>query len=193
MATINLAPTNEYSVAIQKRQRLLLIITGVVIVLLLTFWAILFFLTWQVGQQNEKRQATLSSVETEIAKLRDTAERVVLFERRLQSMDTLLKQHVSWDPLLREIERLLPPSATLQQARMRLDDGTITVNGSTPNLDELAQTVASLTSSTEHPTIFKTVTLTHSERHEEVANNQVLSTVYNFGMEMSFDPQELRN
>lgn len=192
MATINLAPSNEYQVATQRRQRVLFIAALVLIVLLILVWAILFGLTVQADNNNDENGKRLAALETEIAEQSEDNQRIILFERRLNAMDGLLKQHVTWDPLLREVERLLPPSTTLDKASMKVTDGTITVNGVTPDLDQLSQTIASLTTKGGHSTLFKKVELTHTERREQKVDNVVVGAAYSFGLDIIFDAAQLK-
>jgi len=63
----------------------------------------------------------------------------------------------------------------------------------TPDLDQLAQTIASFTDKPAHATLFKKITLKNTDRREAQTDTAGVPAVYNFGLEMVFDPTHLKN
>ena len=179
MANINLAPASQYAAAARRRRRGLYVISGVIVVVVISAWVVLLLLNRTSAAQLEDVSQELAAVETEITRLAPDAERIELFERRLQALDGLLNRHVSWEPLLSDLERLLPPSVVLTNVDANQDERTISVVGIAPNIDEVAQVVASLVTREDRPTIFRSAELSQVLLQEEKNEaGEVVNTSY---------------
>lgn len=165
MPTINLAPETRYLLEQKKRQQFLFLVAFGIVILSLLIWAGLAFTRSVVQQQLQQVQAEINAVETRISELDDVAQRIVLFERRSAALQQLLTSRLNWDPILQEIERLLPPPAVLHRLTAA-DDGSLELEGNTPDIDILAQTLASLKTTPTHATLFPTINFKGINRQE---------------------------
>lgn len=166
-ANINLAPASQYAAAARRRQRSLYVLAVVIVAAIVVTWAVLFLVRRSSEAALAAASGELAGVETEIARLAPDAERIELFEGRLSALDTLLDSHISWGPVLGGLERLLPPTVVLTSINVNYDQRTMELRGISPNIDEVAQALASLTASEERPTLFRSVTLNQVQREEE--------------------------
>lgn len=189
MATINLAPETQYLLEQKKRQRLLFLAAAGIVILLLLVWGALTVTRSYVRGQLQAVQAEITAVETKIAELDAVAKRIVLFERRSNALQQLLAARVSWDSLLKELERLLPPPTTLNQLVVAAG-GTVEIVGHTPDLDVLAQTLASLQNTASHATLFQKSNLKGASR--QAATAEGVPAGYNFIAHFTFDPARLQ-
>lgn len=190
MATLNLVPGNEYLELARRRQRRLLIGAGVGAVVFILIWGVLLGMRASVASNVKETQGRLRAVEAEIAKLDTVAERIRLFEQRIVALSALLDQHVSWGPLLQEIERLMPLNTRLLSVAAQANDGVIEISGLTPNLDELAQTIASLRHSPQHTSLFSEVSLGDVDLRSTEPGAPAL---YRFTLVLTFDPTVIRS
>lgn len=195
MATINLAPGTQYLALVRKRRRRLFLISFLLMIVLGGTW--LGLLAYRNSLKTTERNLVdqLNRVETEIARLGSEGERVDLFEKRLAEVDQLLDSHFNWNVMFEEIQRLLPPPTQLTSTRISTDRGSLSLQGTTPDIDTVAQTIASLISSPEHPTIFTSTRLGDITR-KEVSADAAAGTpgviTYEFSAELQFDPAVLR-
>jgi Tfp pilus assembly protein PilN len=193
MAEINLAPGSEYLGLIRRRRRRTYLLATLLAVAVAATWGGLFVFQQRLTEEKRDISRRLSAVEAEVTRLGDQAKRVALFEQRLTAVDALLTQHIAWDPFLQDLERLLPPPAVVNRLDVSLRDDTIELAGETPDLDVIAQTLASLVSQPARPTIFNSAALENVSRLQE--NNpagEVVSVRYQFGASLSFDSSALR-
>lgn len=182
---INLIPEANYLLVAQRRRNIIFVITGLIVLVLLAVWGVLYWLQYQAGTSLAQAKEKLTAIETEIQNQKTVVQRIVLFDKRLTAYDHLLKQHVSWDPFLGEIERLLPPSTVLSRLFVQVDEGKADITGSTPVIDTLAQTLASLENrGGQQKTIFT------SARFKDVQQEVVPdgASTYTFSASLEFDP-----
>ncbi len=192
MPSVNLAPDTRLANQAKHRLQRLLGLSAGIVVLVAIIWGALFFYKTQLNQSNTEVQDRVRAVDMEIAKLENEAKRIVLFENRLVSLDTLLDSHMNWEPLLRGFETLLPPQTVLERVEFDSDQGIIRVAGSTPDVDSVAQTLASLSSTPNRRTVFLTGTMRSVERKETPVDGAPAQVRYVFSAELTFDPAVLR-
>lgn len=193
MAEINLAPGSEYLGLVRKQRRRAYSLAIVIALALALGWGGLFVWQQQLIQDKRSLERRLAAIEAEITRLGDQAARVTLFEKRLIATDRLLNQHIAWDPLLQDIERLLPPPVVVNHFKVILRDGTVELAGETPDSDVIAQTLASLTSQNTRPTIFTSGILQSISRLQQLnPAGEVVSATYKFTADLTFDPSKLR-
>lgn len=192
MPSVNLAPdTRLANQAKQRLQRLLGLSAAIAIVIAL-IWGGIFFYKTRLAKADADVQDRIRAVDMEIAKLENDAKRIVLFENRLTSLDDLLDQHVNWEPLLRGFETLLPPQTVLERVEFDSDQGVIRVSGNTPDVDSVAQTLASLSSTASRRTVFLSGTMRSVDRKETPVDGGPAQVRYIFSAELTFDPTVLR-
>lgn len=178
MAQINLAPQTQFAAAARRRRRVLYIIAAGVLVVLLLAWLVLFGLRQRAQAHVTAVDESIASLETEITRLGDDVDRVASFEGRLSALETLLDQHVTWTPLLQEFERLLPPAVTLTSLEVSEGGSTIRIGGIAPNLDDIAQLLASLESGSDRQTLFGDVSLQNTFREEQINDEGVVVSAH---------------
>lgn len=192
MAEINLAPGSEYAGLLRKRRRRLHALAVLVSLGIALVWGGFFVFEQQLVQNQRELDSRLASVEAEITRLGDQGQRVTLFEKRLAAVDALLTRHITWDPFFQDLERLLPPPTLMSRLKAILHEGTLELTGVTPDLDIIAQTLASLVSSRERGTFFTSGTLQSVNRlQQENPAGEVVSVQYDFGATLTFDPKQL--
>lgn len=194
MPSVNLAPGTQQIVAARRRRRRLLLLTALVLLAVGMAWGGLLWYEQSLNQDHAALQDRLRTVQTEIARLSTSAERVQLFENRLAVLGGLLNQHVRWEPLLQNIERLLPPSVTITALTIDATLGEVSLQGFTTDTDQVAQALASLLSD-KTQTVFTDGTYSSIQQKvvagaEEGAPAQVQ---YEFGITLSFNPSILTN
>lgn len=193
MAEINLAPGTEYAGVVRHRRRRTLGLATLLIAVVAIVWGGLFIYQQRLVQEKRDADRRLSAVEAEIARLGDQGKRVTLFENRLVAVDSLLTAHIAWDPFLQDLEKVLPPPALINRLKVSLEDGTIELTGETPDLDVVAQTLASLVSTSARPTIFTSGALQSVKRIEqENPAGEPVSVRYDFSADLTFDPSRLQ-
>jgi Tfp pilus assembly protein PilN len=191
MSTLNLAPAQASQAQARSRQQFLVVLIVVLALIFALIWLSLFFFAANVERGIKDVESRLHARETEIAKLNEAATRVELFESRVNILSNLLANHLSWDPLLRELERLLPPSTVLTSLSADAREGKISLSGSAPTLDQLSQFVASLENKSRHQTLFTSVTIENAQRHNLTEGNLVVGANYVFSATFFFDPELL--
>ncbi|MDP3997545.1 MAG: PilN domain-containing protein [bacterium] len=154
MAQINLAPGTQYALAARRRRQRLFMLSILVMAVLLIVWGGLFLIERVFKQRLGSDQTALAALETEITRVGPDVSRIQLFEGRVQVLGSLLDNHVNWNPLLQELEKLLPPETVLTSLRAGVDNNTVDISGTTPNIDVVAQTLASLADQPDRPTVF---------------------------------------
>jgi Tfp pilus assembly protein PilN len=186
MAQINLAPGAQYVAAARQRRRALYIVIVVVALAAVAAWGGLAFLVQTSERQLEQATMELVAVEGEIARLISESQRITLFERRLVAVSNLLDQHISWGPLLGELEKLLPPPTVLRTLQVENKSDVVAVEGTTPDIDVIAQTLASLTTSANRPTLFSAAHIDSILRQPETdGTGQQTGAHYNFSASLT--------
>lgn len=194
MAEINLAPGSEYLGLIRRRRRRAYLLAMLLLGGVAAAWGGLFVFEQRLVEAKRDIARRLSNVEGEITRLGDEAERVTLFEERLTAVDALLTQHIAWDPFLQDLERLLPSPAIVDRLDVSLRDDSIELEGETPDLDAIAQTLASLVSTPGRPTIFSSAVLENIGRLQDTGpTGEVVSVRYQFEAKLTFDSSQLRH
>lgn len=184
MAQINLAPDVQFMAAARKRRQQLFLIAGVLGVLLLFIWLALLALRANSFNQLQKAEQELSAVEAELTRLGPDVARIEHFEARLASLDSLLDMHVRWVPLLSDLERLLPPTISLKRFEVTSDAHEAKLIGLTANLDEVAQTLASLISSTDRPTLFTSGHISSANRATVIVDGATVGNQIEFSAQL---------
>lgn len=195
MPSINLAPGTQYIMQARKRRRRLLGISIVIVVIVAVVWIGLTFYRQRLETELADIDGQIRNVELEIARIEPNANRIVLFEERLKALDGLLNQHISWNIILQDIERLLPPNTALTTVEAEADTGEINIKGITQNIDQVAVTLASLLNSTDHQTVFISGNLNSINRNQVTAieDEAPAQIEYTFTAELRFDPAIIRN
>jgi len=191
MATVNLVPGTQHLIVAQQRRRALFAVSVVLIVILAAIWGTLAI--WKNAAQKsvDEAQARLDSLQTHLVETQGVANRIVLFEQRLQAMNTLLTNHLSWDPFFQQLEQLLPANAYLEQFNADSTTGMVKVVAHVPALDDIAQTVASLKNSATHQTLFTNMYIDSFEQHALLTNGAQSGNDYIVTLSFRFDPKKL--
>lgn len=193
MAEINLAPGSEYVLFARRRRRRVYALTVLIALLVGLTWGGLFLLRGRYAGQHQDLTEQVAGVEAEILRLGDQAQRVQLFEERLTAIAGLLDNHIAWDPFLKELERILPPPAAI--TRLGIDTGSHSVElaGEAPDIDVVAQTLASVISTPARPTAFTAATLGSVSRLEQTTpDGQVVGVRYTFTANLILDPKYIQ-
>lgn len=191
MAQINLAPGTEYAGLLRKRRRRVWLASFAVSVLLLAAWGGLFVYEQRLIQVNQAVMQGLAGVESEITRLGDAGQRVTLFEGRTETLSTLLSRHISWEPLLRDLERLIPSGTVVNQLKVNIDEGEVEIAGQTSDLDVVAQTLASLVTLPSRESIFTSASLENSNRVQQETVPGSTAVHYEFSARLIFDREKL--
>jgi Tfp pilus assembly protein PilN len=186
MATINLAPSTHYIATARKRRRNLYILTSAIVIVMIGIWVGLTVAIKSTQNQKATFEASLASVETEIAKSSQVVERINAFEDRLTGLDQLLASRTSLTPFFQSLEQFLPPATTITHLVLSSKDNAVTVEASAPSLDDIAQAVASL-NRTPNET-FKSMTIEGSQR---VDAKDDVPAHYDFSLQVQLQPRAL--
>lgn len=192
MPSINLAPGTQYIVAARKRRRNLFALSTAIVLVLVLVWTGLFVYKQQLEGTSEQLASRLRSIEIEIAKLETEAERILLFEKRLVALDTLLNNHTSWNDVFTEIERLMPADTVLTGFEVQGQSGEIRMSGRTGNIDQVAIALASLVNSEGHQSIFTKGAVGSVRRVETEQPDAPPVISYQFSGSLQFDPNILK-
>lgn len=188
MATINLAPGTQYLAAIRRRRRNLFMVAGGIVVIVVLVWGGLSLAVVSAQRALAAAQGELSSLERNIAEAGPDVARIALFEERLEAAAKLLTNHKVYTPMLKELERLIPPPTVLTNLTIDSEKAIAEVSGTTPNIDEVAQVLASFESSIARPTMFATTELQSVLRNEiKSAEGGPTTVEYIFRAILSFD------
>lgn len=192
MATINLAPSTQYLSAMRRRRRRLFLLIFLLMVVIGGAWGVLVVWRQQATRKMADAQVELRLVQQRITELGPDLARVTAFEQRLAALDDLLDRHVSWAPLLTDLERLLPQPTVLKSIEAEASTGEMNVTGTTPTIDEIAQTLASVESQTDRATKFTRASLASVKRKEVTAPDSPVVTInYEFSATFYFAPQTI--
>lgn len=187
MPSINLAPGTQYVLAARKRRRKLYGVSLLIIAVFAGGWMLMYGYLASLQNSSEDLATQLQAVNQRIQTLRDDALRVTLFERRLVDVSTILNNHISWDRVFSDIERLLPPDAIITGFDAKSSSTTIVLQGKTQNIDQIALALASLTSAAGTPSIFSSGNVTNAVRQEVEGGAS-----YGFTMTLEFEQSVLR-
>ncbi len=191
MPSINLAPGTEYIIAARRRRQRLYIISIVIVVIFAIGYGILFFVNQSFANQDEALKGNIQTVDAQIQASKTDAIRVSLFEKRLTETKTLLDAHVRWDQVFTDVERLLPANVSLTGIDAGTDATTISIQGATPDMDSVAQAIASLSSGANHASMFSNGEVREVNRVEQKNGDQT-TTGYTFTITLTIDPSKLR-
>ncbi|MCE9643359.1 MAG: PilN domain-containing protein [Candidatus Andersenbacteria bacterium] len=191
MPSINLAPGTEYIIAARRRRQRLYIISIVIVVVFAIGYGVLFFVNQSFSNQDEALKGNIQTVDAQIQKSKTDATRVSLFEKRLTETKTLLDAHVKWDQVFADVERLLPANVTLTGIDAGTDSTTVSIQGATPDMDSVAQAIASLSSGANHASMFSNGEVKEVTRVEQKNGDQT-TTGYTFTITLTIDPGKLR-
>jgi len=193
MPSINLAPGTQFIVEARRRRRRLFFLSGLIAAVAILVWAGMFFYNRQLQQQQADLAERIRNVQLEIAKQDEDAKRIVLFEERLKALDILLDQHISWNVVLSDLERLIPADVVLTRLEVNSETGGLSLTGLTPDIDRVSLALASLVENTDHVSSFKDGKLFDVRRQE--TRDEAAGTVtsqYVFTAELSFQPSILK-
>ena len=191
MPSINLAPGTQYVVAARKRRVRVFAIAGIVAIIFIVIAVGLFAYNQQISSSQATLNDQVRSVELNIAAIGEDTKRVELFENRLKDLDDLLDKHISLEPLFQDIERLLPAGTTLTTLEIDVENATVHMQGTTTDVDQVAQAIASLVDAETHKTVFTRSTFKSIQRNE-ITNEEAVSIQYTFGLVLTFNPSILR-
>ena len=96
-----------------------------------------------------------------------------------------------WDRIFADVERLLPANTTLTGFDAGTDASVITVQGTTPDVDSIAQALASLSASPSHQSIFTTGAVKAVSKQDRKNGDQSI-TSYTFTLTLTIDTSMLR-
>ncbi|MBI3250554.1 MAG: hypothetical protein HYZ61_01730 [Candidatus Andersenbacteria bacterium] len=185
MPSVNLAPGTQYAIAARHRRQRLFWLALVIFVILALIWVGMLLYRKQVEGELSDTRDQLSTVQSELARLNDEAQRVEAFEKQLSSLSQLMQEHVVWEPLFQGIERLLPAPVRLTNLEAKGETGELFLTGRTPDVDQLSQALASLETESSP---FDVGQLTQVTRVETPAGEGEPALVdYVFEAELTFD------
>lgn len=193
MATINLAPGTQYLASVRRRRRMIFSASAIVVLVAGVVWLGAFLYSSSLAKEITQGQANVSSLDTKIAAVGPDVARIKLFEGRLYSLESLLDTHVVWTPLFADIEKLLPAPIVLTTLNIRGEEGIVEVSANAPDIDQIAQTLASLTAVKNPGALFSSGHISSVRRAEVAdASGQAVGTSYQFDAKLLFDAERLR-
>ena len=190
MPSINLAPGTEFIIAARKRRQRLYFAAFVIVLLSGIGFTVLFFIEQSLNAQDEALKTSIQTADTQIEQSQADALRVSLFEKRLTETKSLLDDHVKWDQVFSDVERLLPPATVLTSMDAGTDSSTVAIQGTTPDMDTVAQTISSLSSGQNNVSIFSDGKVKSVDR-VEVKNGDQTTVSYTFAITLTIDPSKL--
>lgn len=190
MPSINLAPGTQYIIAARKRRVRLYTIAVIILLVFAVVWGVLYTYHASLVLMNDDIEIDIKTTTAQIETLRADAVRVSLFEKRLVEVGQLLAMHVQWGPVFTDLERLLPSDTILTNLDAASETPTITVQGTTAQIDQVSLAIASLTAADAHPSVFTNGSVKNIQRQEQ-KNEEQVSAVYTFTITLTFDPKTL--
>ncbi len=188
MPSINLAPGTEFIIAARKRRQRLYVIAGIIIAIAGILFLVLFLMEQSLTTQDEALKANIQTADAQIQKSQADALRVSLFEKRLTETKVLLDAHVKWDQVFADLEHLLPPATVLTNIDTGTDSSTMSISGSTPDIDTIAQTIASLSSGQSNSSLFRNGQIKNLDQK----SGDQAATGYKFSMSLTLDSNKLQ-
>lgn len=189
MPSINLAPGTQQVVAAQRRRQRLFVLAGVLLLAVPFVWGGLFLYRQRLDQHMTALDDRLQTVEREISQNPESTQRIELFEQRLAALGGLLDQHISWEPVLQGIERLLPASVRLKTISAGSRTGKIVIEGTTADVDQISQALASLLSGAQ--SVFSSGELKNVHRKTATTTDGQTQVSYEFQLLLAFNPSVL--
>lgn len=191
MPSINLAPGTQYIITARRRRlRLYAISIGIAAVFLLGWFALYMYVRILESSSNSV-QANIARVDQKIQELHDDAVRVAFFEKRLAGVSKLIDSHIGWEKIFSDMERLLPPDTVLTSFEAASGNSTISLSGTTQNIDQVALALASLTEDAGHLSVFKRGTVKTIQRQEQKNAEGASVVLYTFTMTLEFNKASL--
>jgi Tfp pilus assembly protein PilN len=190
MPSINLAPGTQYIITARKRRIRLYGIAIAIFTIFALGWLGLYTYVAILTKSSEDVKAKITVVDQKIQALNEEAKRVAFFEKRLVDVSQILNNHIGWEKVFGDVERLLPPDTVLTAFDATNGSSTITVQGTTQNVDQIAVALASLTQDVGHPSIFASGSVKTIQR-EERKEGDIASVIYKFTMTLEFDSSAL--
>ncbi len=159
MPKINLAQETVRNQLLARRRRLLHVVSISVLLLTLGVYGGAFYLVQQMRERVRVMNENVRVLDGELKKRREDVGEIVAFRKRLQSVRWMLEHHVSWIPLLDELERLLIPQATLLSLEGNIKTTELLAAVRVPTIEAGADLIASLQHRQEvNATLFPFVT-----------------------------------
>lgn len=190
MPSINLAPGTQYIITARKRRLRLYAIAVAIIIIFLLGWLGLFMYVQVLTSSSEDVKNQLAVVDQKIQTLRSEASRVAFFEKRLTEVSQLLDNHIGWDKVFADIERLLPADTILTGLDATSGRSALTIQGKTQNVDQIAVALASLNEEQSHPSLFRNGIVKTIQRQEQ-QNGEANTVLYVFTMTLEFNSEAL--
>lgn len=191
MPSINLAPGTQYIISARKRRVRLYAIAVVIIGIFALVWVALYTYQASLTKADEGLQQKIKTADAQIQTLHNEAVRVALFEKRLGEVKNLLDNHVRWNPIFADLERLLPPDTVITSFDATSNSPKITVQGVTAQIDQISVAVASLTAGGQQPSVFTSGSVKNIQRQENAVEGQAPSISYSFTLTLTFAPKIL--
>lgn len=191
MPSINLAPGTQYIISARKRRVRLYAIAILIVGIFALAWAGLYMYQASLTKTDEGIQQKIRTADAQIQTLHNEAVRVALFEKRLGEVKNLLDNHVRWNPIFTDLERLLPSDTVITNFDATSDSPTITVQGVTAQMDQVSVAVASLTAGGSQPSVFTGGSVKSIQRQESPVEGQAPTISYLFTLTLAFDPKIL--
>lgn len=191
MSSINLAPGTQYIMVARKR-RLRLYAIAICILIIFGIGGLgLFLYTRSLQAVSDDVKSQLAIAEQKIQSLHAEALRVALFEKRLADVSRLLDGHIGWEKIFADLERLLPADTVITQLSGGSEGSTLTLNGKTQNIDQVALALASLTQDGNHSSVFTNGTVSTVQRQDVQNVDGATSSAYTFTMTLDFNNASL--
>lgn len=193
MPQINLAPESQYLLAIRRRQNRIYYIALFIIVLFLITWAGFVFTENSYQNNLSQAQDDLAAVNTQLAAMGEKASRVSSFEHRTRVLGELLNRRVSWAPVYNELEKLLPAPAILTHMEVDITSSEIKFSGFAPTLDDIAQTLASISSSNAPNKVFISGSVTAVKNiNQQTTEDAPANNVKQFSGTILYNPTAIK-
>lgn len=191
MSSINLAPGTQYVMVARKRRfRLYAIAIGIISIFGIGGLG-LYIYTRTLQSSSDAIKNQILVVDQKIQSLRPEALRVALFEKRLVDISKLLDSHIGWENILADLERLLPADTVVTQLNATREASSLTINGTTQNIDQIALALASLTKDVNHPSVFSSGTVKTVQRQDQENAEGAPTSLYAFTMTLDFNQASL--
>lgn len=191
MPSINLAPGTQYIISARKRRVRLYAIAILVVGIFALAWMGLYAYQASLQKTDEGLQQKIRTADAQIQTLHNEAVRVALFEKRLGEVKNLLDNHVRWNPIFADLERLLPPDTVITSFDATSSSPKITVQGVTAQMDQVSIAVASLTAGGPQPSVFTSGSVKSIQRQEKPIEGQAPAVSYLFTLTLAFEPKIL--
>ena len=191
MPSINLAPGTQYVIIARKRKiRLYAIAVGIIIIFLVGGGG-LYFYVQSLQSSSDEIKNQITAVDQKIQALREDALRVAFFEKRLTDTSQLLSNHIGWNKVFADLERLLPADTVFTSFDASSSNSSITVKGTTQNIDQVGLALASLTKDVNHASLFEKGSVKTIQRQSQPGAEGASAILYAFDMMLEFNKNAL--